>query len=147
MTIEYRDIQEEDKPRWLLLYQDYLEFYEATLSQESKEIIWNSLLSKDVQGVVALVDGEVVGFAHYHFQKSTWADSGHLYLEDLFVDPRFRNLGVARTLILAIENVARKEKCAEMYWITRESNSTARALYDSLANKSDFVRYEIKLKN
>ena len=147
MTIEYRDIQEEDKPNWLRLYEAYLEFYETTLTQESKEIVWGRLLSKQIQGVVALADGEIAGFTHYHFQISTWADGGHLYLEDLFVDPRFRNRGVARTLVSAIESVARKEKCSEMYWITREGNSTARALYDSLADKSDFLRYEIKLKN
>ena len=145
MGIEIRPLQAEDRSEWLKLYESYLAFYEAEISAESKELVWQRVLSTEIRGLVAVLDGSIAGIAHFHIQLSTWADRGHLYLEDLFVDVGHRNMGIARSLIHAIESVAKFEKCSEMYWITREGNKTARALYDSVANATDFVRYEIKL--
>jgi hypothetical protein len=48
-------------------------------------------------------------------------------------------------LISEVKKVAIRDKCSELYWITKESNSVARKLYDKLATKSGFVRYEISL--
>jgi len=145
MTLEIRKIRQDDKSDWRALYDGYLAFYEADFSDESKELVWSRILDNQIQGRVAYIGDDMVGIAHFHIQTSTWADNGHVYLEDLFVAEDFRNKGVARTLIKEIESEARGEKCSEMYWITRGSNSRARALYDSLAAATDFVRYEIKL--
>ena len=145
MGFTYRKFSSEDFDQWRALYEGYLSFYKATLTEESKAIVWQRLLSGEIRGLGAFEGDTLVGIAHFHLQMSTWADDGHLYLEDLYVAETARNRGVARALIEAIESEAKSERCSEMYWITRESNSTARSLYDSMALLSDFVRYEIKL--
>ena len=145
MGFTCRKLSSDDFDQWRALYEGYLSFYKATLTEESKAIVWQRLLSGEIRGLGAFEGDTLVGIAHFHLQMSTWADDGHLYLEDLYVAETARNRGIARALIEAIESEAKSEKCSEMYWITRESNSTARSLYDSMALLSDFVRYEIKL--
>jgi ribosomal protein S18 acetylase RimI-like enzyme len=147
MDIEYRDFRSGDYAEWKVLYEAYLRFYEATSSEESKDLVWSRLLTNEIRGLAAIQNGALIGIAHFHLQISTWADDGHLYLEDLFVSESARNQGVARKFIQLIEDVAKEHKCSEMYWITRESNFAARALYDSVARATDFVRYEIKIEN
>ena len=40
---------------------------------------------------------------------------------------------------------ARDRGCSKVYWLTAETNSTARALYDRVATHTGFVHYEIPL--
>jgi ribosomal protein S18 acetylase RimI-like enzyme len=63
----------------------------------------------------------------------------------LYVDENFRGMGLATALITDVKRAALKKKCSELYWITREGNEIAKRIYDKLATKSDFVRYEILL--
>jgi ribosomal protein S18 acetylase RimI-like enzyme len=144
MEVQYRELRSEDKNRWQELYESYLEFYETSFEQSAKDLVWERLLSGTIRGLAADAGGQVVGIAHFHFQTNTWSEIGHCYLEDLYVDPGHRGKGIARALIENIEEVAKSAGCSEMYWITRATNTTAQALYDQVATKTDFLRYEIK---
>jgi ribosomal protein S18 acetylase RimI-like enzyme len=90
-------------------------------------------------------NGEVVGIAHFHYQLSTWSDTLHCYLEDLYVAEDARGKGAASSLIAAVQDLAIQNKCSELFWITKESNTVAKKLYEQVATLSDFVRYEKKL--
>src|SRR5919201_2313101 len=46
--------------------------------------------------LVAEWDGAAAGFAFYFHTYSTWLGRWGLYLEDLFVRPRFRGKGIGR---------------------------------------------------
>ena len=148
MNVTVRHIQVEDKLCWQDLYLSYLRFYESEPVEASTELLWDRLrrLVPDIQGLVAEVDGEVVGIAHFHYQLSTWSDTSQCYLEDLYVAESARGRGVATALIKQVEDLAIQKKCSELFWITKESNSTARKLYEKVASQSEFVRYEKKLE-
>jgi Acetyltransferase (GNAT) family len=64
------------------------------------------------------------------------------YLRDLFTAPDARGKSVARTLTRAVEEWAREQGCARLYWHTQQHNHTARRLYDDVANSatSSFIR-------
>jgi GNAT superfamily N-acetyltransferase len=64
------------------------------------------------------------------------------YLEDLFVDPATRGSGIGRALIHAVYTAADRAKTASVYWMTQEFNADGRALYDTLARRTSFIRYE-----
>jgi GNAT superfamily N-acetyltransferase len=96
-------------------------------------------------GLIALVEDEVVGFAHYNFTLSSWEVNPDCYLEDLFVDPTMRGRGVGRGLIDAVALAAKAAGSERMHWLTERSNETARMLYDTYARESGFVRYRIDL--
>jgi ribosomal protein S18 acetylase RimI-like enzyme len=146
--IVIRPIREDDRHSWQKLYYAYLEFYASEPLEPATEILWRRLTAESpiVQSGIAELDGVVVGFVHFHFQISTWTHTWHCYLEDLFVDNNYRGRGVARSLIDEVKRAALEEKCSELYWITREHNTTARKLYDKVASATDFVRYEILLE-
>ena len=147
MTTTIRHIEIQDKASWQELYIAYLRFYESEPVESSTELLWNRLTKDEraVQGLVAVSNGEVVGIAHFHYQISTWSDASHCYLEDLYVAEDARGKGVASALIAAVEDLAIQNKCSELFWITKESNTVARKLYERVATLSDFVRYEKKL--
>jgi len=147
MTTTVRHIEIQDKASWRELYHAYLKFYESEPVESSTELLWNRLTKGEraVQGLVAVSNGEVVGIAHFHYQISTWSDTSHCYLEDLYVAEDARGKGVASALIAAVEDLAIQNKSSELFWITKESNTVARKLYERVATLSDFVRYEKKL--
>jgi GNAT superfamily N-acetyltransferase len=62
-------------------------------------------------------------------------------LQDLFVAEEARGKGIGRALIEAVYTAARGTGASRVYWLTQESNATARALYDKIADRSGFIQY------
>lgn len=145
MSINIRPITAADKEIWLKLFKDYIIFYKSQLSDEQYELTWQRLNSGfNINGLLAELDGKVVGFTHYIFRPSTWAVEDFCYLEDLFVDPTVRGGGVGRALIKAVEEIAIAKGSKRLYWTTAPDNETARKLYDKVAI-TDRVQYKIFL--
>jgi GNAT superfamily N-acetyltransferase len=145
MSIKVRPIVEADKTRWLELFKEYIIFYKSKLSEEQFELTWKRINSEfNINGLVAEIDGRIVGFTHYIFRPSTWAVEDFCYLEDLYVDPKVRGGGVGRALIKAVEDIAIAKGSKRLYWTTAPDNETARKLYDKVAI-SDRVQYKIFL--
>ena len=145
MTITIRPIVHSDKERWLDLFKQYIIFYKSSLSDEQFELDWQRINSDfNINGLVAELDGHVVGLAHYIFRPSTWAEMDFCYLEDLFVDPAVRGKGIGRALIDALHKVAITKGSKRLYWTTAPDNETARKLYDKVAI-TDRVQYKITI--
>lgn len=149
MTITVRPITPADRQAWHELFVAYLRFYETEANDASIALAWHRLMGEtpEIHGLVALDDGKLVGFTHFHFQLSTWATNSNCYLEDLFVSESARGKGVATALIEAVKAAAIANRCTELFWITKSSNSTARRLYDKVATLSEFIRYEVPLED
>ena len=134
----------DDRPAWDELWRGYLRFYRSRLEPEVTELTWARLLDPTVQphGLVAELDGRLVGLAHYLFHPSTWSGSAYCYLEDLFTAPEARGQGVGRALIEAVARAAEAAGASRLYWHTQEFNAEGRALYDTLARRTSFIVYE-----
>lgn len=142
MAIQIVPLRPSHRPRWDALARGYKDFYETVLRDAEYDRAWKRLLDADrIHGLGAELDGRLVGIAHYLFHTSVWAESV-CYLQDLFVEPEARGQGAARALIEAVAVDARARGAARYYWQTRESNATARALYDRVAKFNGFIRYE-----
>ena len=133
----------DDKSEWLPLWQAYLDFYRQDLSTAVTEQTFARFLEKDEPMFlhVARREGRLVGFASFILHRSTWAKSYYCYLEDLYVDEAARGRGVARALIGSVAQDALSWQAERLYWVTQEGNAAARALYDKVAKKNDFVTY------
>jgi len=83
-------------------------------------------------GHVAEVDGEVAGMALWFLNFSTWRGTHGIYLEDLYVRPAQRGLGLGQQLLteLARECVARGYERLE--WSVLDWNEPALGFYRSL---------------
>ncbi|MEI6219953.1 MAG: GNAT family N-acetyltransferase [Actinomycetes bacterium] len=145
VPVTIRPIEVGDKERWLELWEGYLTFYETSLDPHITALTWERLNDPEFEmhGILAVVDGRVIGFAHFLYRPSTWAVNGYCYLEDLFVDPSIRGAGAGRSLIDAVIVAARAKKSGRVYWTTKESNTQARVLYDSYSPASEFVQYRL----
>jgi len=132
-----------DKPAWLPLWAAYLEFYKTSVAPEVTETSFARLTGADdsMFGLVAEQDGRIIGIAHCIAHRSTWARGQYLYLNDLFVAPDVRSSGAGRALIEAVYARADALGMERVYWLTHESNATARKLYDQIAVNDGFVEY------
>ena len=72
---------------------------------------------------------------------STWARAAYCYLEDLFVDPGSRGLGLGRTLIEAVYRAADDQGAERVYWHTENTNEQAQHLYRQVAELTPFVQF------
>ena len=82
--------------------------------------------------LVARVAGEAAGFAIWLFSFSTFRGRPNLYLEDLYVRPQFRRLGVGRAILGRLAQIAGDRRCGRLEWSVLGWNEPAIAFYHSL---------------
>ena len=144
--IRVRLIEARDEQRWRELFGGYLKFYEKSVPEEVLALTWQKMLARAEGfhiGFVAVDSGDrPIGLAHVLFHASTWSATCYCYLEDLFVDPAARARGVGRALIEAAYVEADNRGATRTYWTTQEVNYRARALYDQVATRPGFIRYQ-----
>jgi GNAT superfamily N-acetyltransferase len=128
---------------WQDLWAGYLDFYETKCSDETTNVTWARLHdpTEPMHLLAASVGGRVVGIAHYLYHRSCWTVGNYCYLQDLFVAPHARGKGIGTTLLKNVERIARADGASRIYWLTKEDNLSARALYDKLADRSGFIHY------
>lgn len=143
MTIAIRPPKLEEKESWKTLFLAYQAFYRSRIPDEIIDHTWERIHDPqtDVFGLVAELDGKLIGIAHYLFHSSTWAVKQSCYLEDLFVDKSARGSGAAKRLIEGVESAAREQDAFRLYLHTQEFNSAARSLYDTVLARSSFIVY------
>ncbi len=143
MTAIIRELQESHRADWNQLWAGYLAFYETVLTPEQTELTWSRLLDPnfEMHSLVVEVEGSLVALAHYSFTHSSWSVAQDVYLEDLFVDPALRGQGLGRVLIDGLSELASSMGSSKLWWETHKDNATARRLYDSVGELSEFVKY------
>ncbi|MBT3306174.1 MAG: GNAT family N-acetyltransferase [Alphaproteobacteria bacterium] len=146
--INIRDLTTAEEARWRELWQGYLTFYETAVAPDATDTTWARLIDPNEAAmfcIVAEIDDIVVGIVNCVLHWNTWTEKPVCYLEDLFVDPVVRGQGAGRALIEAVRTRGQAEGWHRVYWRTRNDNTTARALYGTLATETDWVTYEISL--
>lgn len=82
--------------------------------------------------LIAELNGMPAGFAFYFFDYSTWLGAPGLYLEDLFVDPPFREQGLGKALLERLAAIAVERGCARMKWEVLDWNEPAIEFYRAM---------------
>lgn len=137
--------QHSERAAWEKLARGYNDFYETELPDSDYDRAWDRLLQdREIHGLGARLDDQLIGIAHYLFHASIWRDHS-CYLQDLFVDETVRGQGAARRLIDAVADAARQRGAVRYYWQTKQDNARARALYDKVARFRGFIRYDYAL--
>jgi GNAT superfamily N-acetyltransferase len=82
--------------------------------------------------LIAEHDGQAAGFALYFFNYSTWVGRPGLYLEDLFVPPEFRGLGIGKALLKKVAAIAIEKNCPRLQWEVLDWNTPAIDFYRAM---------------
>lgn len=145
MSATVRPPGESDAARWRELFLAYGAFYETAFTDEVLDRVWALLRTEGsgIDGLVAERDGRVVGIAHYRSHPDTFTGGRDWYLDDLFVDPAARGTGAGRALIEHIAELSAGTG-GSLRWITADTNETAQALYDKIAERTRWVTYEMR---
>jgi GNAT superfamily N-acetyltransferase len=82
--------------------------------------------------LIAEQSGQPAGFALYFFNYSTWKGRPGLYLEDIFVQPEFRGLGVGKALLQKVAAIAVEMSCPRLQWEVLDWNTPAIDFYRAM---------------
>lgn len=82
--------------------------------------------------LIADHDGHPAGLALYFFNYSTWMGRPGIYLEDLFVPPEFRGLGIGKALLKKVAAIAIEKDCRRLQWEVLDWNTSAIDFYRAM---------------
>ena len=142
-----RDPSAADEVGWRKLWAAYNLFYETCVPEVVTSRTWARMLdpTSPLIGRIATRRDQVIGFTVSVIHEGSWTVTPVCYLEDLFVDEKYRGQGVGRLLLQDILGRARSEGWSRLYWHTRADNP-ARRLYDEFGRADGFVRYRLSLR-
>lgn len=142
-TSEIRPISEADFDAWIPLWKGYQAFYNVEIAEDVTRTTWARMLdpAEPVHAALIWLDERAIGLVHWIFHRSTWTTGDYCYLQDLFVGTDVRGGGHGRKLIEHVYAQARAAQASRVYWLTHESNTVARRLYDRVADQAGFIQY------
>jgi len=76
--------------------------------------------------------GRPAGFALYFFDYSTWMGRPGIYVEDIFVYPEFRTLGIGKDLLARVAAIALESGCRRLKWMVLDWNALAIGFYRAI---------------
>ena len=113
----------------------------------TEELVRESLFGESpaAQVVLAFADDEPAGFALWFRNYSTFLARPGIYLEDLFVFPAFRGLGIGRRLLTHLAQIAVSRRYGRLEWAVLYWNANAIRFYESLGAvpMSDWTTYRV----
>ena len=113
---------------------EYEKLAHAVLSTE--DILRESLFRKRVAEVVIGYAGdEPAGFAVFFQTFSTFLGVPGMYLEDIFVEPKWRRMGLGRQLLVHLAKIANERGYGRVEWSVLDWNELAIGFYEALGAK------------
>ena len=127
-----RKISIKDKENWKKLYIGYANFYKSPINDIILDTVWSWLMDKnhEVKGIVYEIDDNLAALAHYRAMPRPLKGKYIGFLDDLYVDPTYRNQKIGQKLMEEIKVISKSEKWDLVRWITHQDNIKAKSLYD-----------------
>jgi GNAT superfamily N-acetyltransferase len=125
----------EDSGRIFSLIRELAEYEKLSHEVEATEaMIADALFSASPRLFCEIAEwnGEVVGFAVWFLNFSTFAGRFGIYLEDLFVRPQYRGKGIGKALLAHLAKTCVENGWARLQWAVLDWNEPSIAFYKSL---------------
>lgn len=99
----------------------------------TQETLYESLfVRQEAEVIFAEESDEIVGFALFFHNFSTFVGRKGLYLEDLFVLPEKRGKGYGKALLQHLAQIALQRNCGRMEWVCLDWNQPSIQFYKSI---------------
>lgn len=134
-SFSIRPAELRDLPAIVQLIRELAEFEHLThLLQVTSEKLRPHLFGERavVEALVAESQGEVVGFAVFFTNFSTFLAQPGLYLEDLYVRPAHRGQGVGEALLSRVGRLAVEREYGRFEWSVLDWNANAIRFYEKM---------------
>ena len=132
--VKFRKAVREDVPLILEFIKGLAEY--EKMSDEvvaTEEILDEWLFDKEKAEVIfAIAEGEEVGFALFFHNFSTFLGRAGIYLEDLFVKPKYRGNGYGKAILKRLAQIAVERGCGRLEWSCLDWNQPSIDFYLSL---------------
>lgn len=115
----------------LALYEERLDQVTAT----PKDLRYYIFDKKTCEAIFLREDNQVIGFALYFYNFSTFLGKAGLYLEDLFILPEHRKKGYGKQVFSFLEQKKDEENLGRIEWTCLDWNESAIKFYKSLGAK------------
>lgn len=113
----------------------------------SIEDIEKSLFSENAtaHALICQMDEIAVGYAIYFYNYSTWLGKNGLYLEDLYISPKYRGCGAGKVVLRYLAQQAVSKDCGRFEWCVLDWNEPAIKFYESIGAKpqNEWVIYRL----
>ena len=129
---------EKDVPLILSFIRELAEFEkESSRVIATEEILRTTMFGPHpyAEAAIGYAGTEPAAFAIYFFSYSSFTGLPSLYLEDIFVRPTFRGLGVGKKLLAFLARRAQAHGCGRMEWSVLNWNKPAIGFYEKLGYK------------
>jgi GNAT superfamily N-acetyltransferase len=134
-SFELRPAQAQDVPAIVGLITELADFEHLThLVQVTSDTLHPHLFGDKpaAESWVAVVEGRVVGFALFFINFSTFLGKPGLYLEDLYIQPAFRSMGIGRALLSRLGALAVERGYGRFEWCVLDWNEPAIRFYEKM---------------
>ncbi len=143
-------VTEDDLPQLLRLMRSYCNFYQVSPSDDDLLNMSQSLLADPtgmgIQLIARKEPDAAAGFATLVWTWSTLSASVVGIMNDLFVVPEARGLGVADELIAACCSQCRDRGATVLSWQTAKDNHRAQAVYDRMgAEREEWLDFSLTM--
>ena len=123
-----------DVPIILGLIRELAEFEKLAHELKTTEQDLHQILFGDnsfVEVLIAEYNSQVVGYALFFHNFSTFVGKPGLYLEDLYVKPELRSKGIGKIILEKIISIAKERNCGRVEWSVLDWNTSAIEFYKS----------------
>ena len=134
-SIQIRPAVEKDIPLILKFIKELAEYERLSDQCIATEALLREALfgeKRSAEVVIAYHQNEPAGFAIFFHNFSTFLSRPGLYLEDLFVFPRFRKKGIGKALLIHLAQIAKERNCGRFEWAVLDWNEPSIAFYKKL---------------
>lgn len=145
MSVTVSPPERKDRLVWGEIWTGYLDFYGTALAPSAYDVTFGRFFDTgpfEPRCLLAWHQGECIGLIHYFRHRHCWRPEDVVYVQDLFVAPPARGTGSGRALIEAVYTIADQQGTPTVYWMTESNNDTAMRLYDQIAHRTSFIKYQ-----
>lgn len=132
--------------RELAEYENLLDYMNCDESAYQRAIFEKNY----AKALVLEYEGQMIGYGLYFYTFSSFLGRGGLWLEDLYIRPKFRKMGFGKVVFKYLGEICKKEHLGRLEWVCLHANQLGKDFYAKLKAKDmndKWIMYRLEGKS